>query len=296
LRRRSRRIEAVAGNNRVASWLNLKGGPVMNVLRRGMSGPEVETLQRALLAHGFDPGHVDGAFGGGTEAALIAFQRSEGMLADGVAGPRTLAALQLADSAELADATGAVTVEIVSQMFPSTQVGNIKTHLPFVLAALAARGLHDRSMVLMALATIRAEAEPFLPLEEGQSKFNTSPNGHPFDLYDNRRDLGNTGPPDGASFKGRGFVQLTGRANYRRYGPRLATPADLETQPALASAAATAADLLALFLGDRELQIKDALLHGNMQAARRLVNGGSHGLDRFTDAFSRGDALLPHTI
>jgi putative chitinase len=150
--------------------------------------------------------------------------------------------------------------------------------------------------VLMALATIRAETEPFLPLEEGQSKFNTSPSGHPFDLYDNRKDLGNTGPPDGASFKGRGFVQLTGRSNYRHYGPLLSTPADLEAQPALAADAATAAALLALFLGDRELQIKDALLHHNMQAARRLVNGGSHGLEPFTDAYQRGDALLPQTI
>ena len=268
----------------------------MTVLKRGSSGLEVTSLQRALLAHGFDPGSIDGAFGGGTEAALLAFQTSEEMLADGVAGPRTLAALQLAESDKLPDAGGAVSVEMVSQMFPSTRVGNIKTHLPFVLAALAARGLGDRSMVLMALATIRAETEPFLPLEEGQSKFNTSPNGHPFDLYDKRKDLGNTGQPDGASYKGRGFVQLTGRSNYRRYGPRLTTPADLEAKPALASDPAMAADLLALFLGDRELQIKDALLHRNMQAARRLVNGGSHGLEPFTDAYTRGDALLPRTV
>jgi putative chitinase len=30
-----------------------------------------------------------------------------------------------------------------------------------------------------------------------------------------------------------------------------------------------------------------------MMTARRLVNGGAHGLDRFTDAFTRGDALIP---
>ena len=163
-------------------------------------------------------------------------------------------------------------------MFPFTAIGNIKAQLPFVLAALKERGLHDRSMVLMALATIRAEAEPFLPVDEGRSKFNTSPNGHPFDLYDNRRDLGNRGRPDGDRYKGRGFVQLTGRDNYRRYGPKLMTPLNLETRPQLASSSAVAADLLALFLGDRELQIKDALMHDNLMAARRLVNGGSHGL------------------
>jgi putative chitinase len=268
----------------------------MKVLKRGMSGAAVTELQRALLHKGFDPGLVDGAFGGGTEAALLAFQRSEGLLPDGVAGPRTLSALGLVDDPTLPDATGAVTVEMVSQMFPFTAIANIKAQLPFVLAALKERGLHDRAMVLMALATIRAEAEPFLPVEEGRSKFNSSPNGHPFDLYDNRRDLGNRGAPDGDRYKGRGFVQLTGRDNYRRYGPKLKSPVDLEARPKLAASSAVAADLLALFLGDRELQIKDALLHDNLMAARRLVNGGSHGLAPFTDAYRRGDAILPRAI
>ena len=36
-------------------------------------------------------------------------------------------------------------------------------------------------MVLMALATIRAETESFEPISEGKSKFNTSPGGRPFD-------------------------------------------------------------------------------------------------------------------
>ena len=268
----------------------------MKVLKRGMSGAAVSTLQQALLDKGFDPGLIDGAFGGGTEAAVIAFQKSEGLLADGIAGPRTLHALALVASPALPDATGTVTVEMVSQMFPFTAICNIKAQLPFVLAALKGRSLHDRAMVLMALATIRSEAEPFLPIDEGRSKFNTSPNGHPFDLYDNRRDLGNRGRPDGDRYKGRGFVQLTGRDNYRRYGPKLMTPVNLETRPQLASSSAVAADLLALFLGDRELQIKDALLHDNLMAARRLVNGGSHGLAPFSDAYRRGDAILPRAL
>ena len=268
----------------------------MTILKRGMSGPEVLALQQALLDHGFDPGTIDGEFGGGTEAAVLAFQRSEVLLADGVAGPRTQAALGLIQDDTLPSVVPAVSVQVVSQMFPFTAVGNIKANLPFVLQALEVRGLSDRSMVLMALATIRAEAEPFLPLEEGISKFNTSPNGHSFDLYDNRKDLGNTGPPDGELYKGRGFVQLTGRDNYRRFGPQLSTPADLEAHPTLAAAASIASELLALFIGDREPQIKDALMHDNLMAARRLVNGGSHGLERFTDAFRRGEALLPSVM
>ena len=67
----------------------------MATLKRGSTGPDVRKLQEHLQARGFSPGNIDGTFGGGTEAALIAFQKSEGLLADGVAGPKTLIKLGL---------------------------------------------------------------------------------------------------------------------------------------------------------------------------------------------------------
>jgi len=262
------------------------------VLKSGDTGDDVIELQRALAAHNFNPGDVDGQFGPATLAAVISFQKSNGLLADGIAGPRTLFALGLAPDDTLADATGSVSVHVVSQMFPATPVQNIRANLPPVLEALVRRTLQDKTMVLVALGTIRAETEGFVPISEGVSKFNTSPDQHPFDLYDYRADLGNRGPPDGQTFNGRGFIQLTGRAHYQEYGPRLNTPVDLVADPELANRPDIAADLLALFIGDRQLPIKDALMHGNFQAARRLVNGGTNGLDRFVDAYQIGDRLI----
>ena len=262
-------------------------------LRIGSKGTEVKRLQQALKDRGFSPGAIDGDFGSATEQAVLAFQRSTAgaLLADGVAGPRTLAALQLAATSDLPDATAGMSIQVASRMCPGAHIDDIKTHLPIVLGSLGTHGLADRVMVLMAVSTIRVETASFLPISEGRSKFNTSPGGHPFDLYDHRGDLGNKGPPDGERYRGRGFIQLTGRSNYQRYGARLQV--DLEQHPQLANAADLAADLLSLFLGDRELNIKDALLHGNFQAARRLVNGGQHGLEAFTAAYQTGDALLP---
>ena len=267
------------------------------ILKFGAEGPAVKALQEMLGAAGFPPGLVDGRFGPGTEAAVMAFQRSKALLPDGIAGARTQAALGvpgatgLRPDAPLPSATADMTVEIASRMCPATPLKNIRASLPFVLQALDRQGIGDRCMVLMAVATIRAETESFLPVSEGISRFNTSPRGHDFDLYDSRADLGNRGPRDGRDFCGRGFIQLTGRANYQRFGSELGL--DLVSAPERANDADVAASLLAVFLKAKEARIKNALLEGDLRAARRAVNGGSHGLDRFSDAYRTGDALMP---
>jgi len=269
---------------------------MMQNLQLGSTGPDVLLLQQKLLGADFNPGTLDGNFGGGTEAALMAFQHSENMLADGVCGPKTARALGFDEPGPMPDITGNVTVELVSRMFPPAPVRNISANLPHVLEALAGATLADKPMVLMALATIRAEVESFQPIAEGVSRFNTSPGGEPFDLYDSRKDLGNTGPPDGASFRGRGFVQLTGRANYLTHGRAIGLGDQLISQPELASDPAIASRLLASFLGSREVAIKEALNDRDLARARRLVNGGSNGLDRFTEAFQLGQQLIPEQI
>jgi peptidoglycan L-alanyl-D-glutamate endopeptidase CwlK len=267
-------------------------GIAMRVLKLGSSGEDVRILQAKLAQRGFPPGSVDGNFGPGTQAALIAFQRSESLLPDGVFGSRTAAALGFDSLPEMPSAIPGVTVEVVCQMFPVTPRRNIETHLPNVLEALLAPKLDDRRMVLMALATVRAESEGFLPISEAVSSFNTSPGGRLFDLYDNRRDLGNQGPPDGERFRGRGFIQLTGRANYLEHGHRIGLGDRLVEEPDRANEPQIAAALLASFLKRKEGAIKRALLEGDLRGARRLVNGGSHGLDRFTDAYRIGEHLL----
>jgi putative chitinase len=269
----------------------------MQTLRRGNSGAAVAQLQQRLKDLGFDIGVIDGVFGPGTEAAVIAFQKSQQLGADGVAGPQTLAALDLTTEAldDLPIEVGPsaipqVTVEVVSKMFPQTPVANIRTHLPFVLQALEEVGLADKNMVLMALGTIRAETESFEPISEFKSKFNTSQGGQPFDLYDKRSDLGNQGRPDGPNFKGRGFVQLTGRSNYKTHGDAIGV--DLISVPDRANDPTIAARLLASFIKSKESKIRQALNAGDLKAARKLVNGGSHGLDRFTDAYNIGQGLI----
>ena len=64
-------------------------------LRMGDSGEDVRRLQSALTVAGFRTA-IDGALGTGTRASVRDFQHAVGLTADGIAGPRTLAALKIA--------------------------------------------------------------------------------------------------------------------------------------------------------------------------------------------------------
>src|ERR1044071_2977670 len=83
----------------------------MPVLKQGSSGSDVTTLQQRLKELGFDPNGVDGDFGPGTLAAVIAFQNSKGLKADGKVGPNTLTALNLnGDAVSAAPVAGATSI------------------------------------------------------------------------------------------------------------------------------------------------------------------------------------------
>ncbi|MEM8832519.1 MAG: peptidoglycan-binding protein, partial [Cyanobacteria bacterium P01_G01_bin.19] len=187
---------------------------VSTLLKQGSSGAAVVTLQNKLQEHDFNPGTIDGIFGNDTKKALIAFQKSVGLTPDGIAGKNTWAALNTKEI-KLPVATSLFTVDAVSQMFYDAPRRNIEKYLPAVLKSLEKLGLGDRQMILMALSTIRAESAGFAPISEFQSKYNTTPGKHAFNRYDFRSDIGNGAVGDGAKYKGRGFIQLTGKANYR---------------------------------------------------------------------------------
>ncbi len=68
------------------------------VLRQGSRGSEVKEVQRRLKQWGYYSGSVDGIFGAGTKKAVIAFQKKNGLTADGVVGKATYKALGMTAS------------------------------------------------------------------------------------------------------------------------------------------------------------------------------------------------------
>lgn len=104
-----------------------------------------------------------------------------------------------------------------------------------------------------------------------------------------RRNLGNTMPGDGWRFRGRGLLQLTGRANYQRFANMIGAALDdaflasLENPP---GAADSAAHFWAV------AKCNDPADAGDIARCRRIVNGGAVGLDGVMDRYRAALAVM----
>lgn len=137
-----------------------------------------------------------------------------------------------------------------------------------VSKALSDLAILDDLTLIGALATVRTEVgRAFKPVQEIASG----------SAYEGRHDLGNYVPGDGVKYKGRGFIQLTGRSNYDAYGKAIGV--DLTCHPELALQPDVSAKILAQYFKDHNIP---ALCQAkNWTAVRKAVNGGTNGLDVF---------------
>jgi predicted chitinase len=101
--------------------------------------------------------------------------------------------------------------------------------------------------------------------------------------YEGRSDLGNTQPGDGKRYKGRGYIQLTGRANYTHYGKKLGV--DLAGKPELAKRPDIAADVAVAYWKERV--DREAARKGDVRTVTRNINGGYNGLQDRIDKFKK---------
>lgn len=107
-------------------------------------------------------------------------------------------------------------------------------------------------------------------------------------VYGGRRDLGNLEPGDGARFIGRGYLQITGRANYRAMGRRIGL--DLEAEPARAAEPEVAVKVACAFWSEQGLNaLCDA---GRFAVVTRRINGGLTGYEDRMDWLEQATACV----
>ena len=112
--------------------------------------------------------------------------------------------------------------------------------------------------------------------------------------YEGRDDLGNTEPGDGRRFKGRGLIQLTGRANYATAGAALGLP--LETSPSLAAEPENALVIACWFWRSRKLSaladLPEETEPPKIELITRKINGGLNGIVERDEATDRAFSAL----
>jgi len=179
------------------------------------------------------------------------------------------AAGQMAQGLSAAGGTtsaGAPNADKIVAALPSEYQSAAKKHFPGILAECQKQGVTDKAQIAYILATTVHESGAGAHMEEFASG----------EAYEGRSDLGNNQPGDGKKYKGRGYVQITGRNNYTDWGKRLGI--DLVNNPELAEQPQYAARILVQGMKEGTFtgkKLSDYIGGGkqDFEGARRIVNG-----------------------
>lgn len=161
---------------------------------------------------------------------------------------------------------GNIDVGRLVSVLPRSQQRAANQNFPYIIQEAQRQNITNKSQLAYILATSVHESGAGAHMEEFAS-------GR---AYEGRSSLGNTQPGDGMRYKGRGYVQITGRRNYADWSRRLGV--DLVGNPSLATDPRIAAQILVggmkegTFTGRRlDQYINDQGTDFNN--ARRIVNG-----------------------
>jgi putative chitinase len=147
--------------------------------------------------------------------------------------------------------------------------------LPFLQAAMTEFAIDAAARAAAFLAQLAHESGQFRFMEEIWGPTPAQRRYEPPSTLATQ--LGNTDPGDGHRFKGRGPIQVTGRANYRRFGDLLGL--DLIAEPERAADPQAAFRIAALFWSKKGLnELADRSTADDFREITRRINGGFNGL------------------
>jgi len=266
---------------------------------------DTKEIQRLL---GFTGKQVDGDFGPGSKRAMASFQYKAGLPVSGEIDAATMEALRNPDSVDPRNVKPRI--KVLNDAGDAPDISKVK--------AWAKANISDPLKAAAFVATVKAETGGRTLVEEGYSKkravevfvdrnaredgtlgpkmtarkaaIQALPSNHSandiFDIvYGNR--LGNDQPNDGSTYKGRGLIQLTGKANYKAVGDIIGV--DLVANPELINEPqyAAAAAMAYLSLAGKDFFAKDVT-----QASLAKTVGHSGGTAEAKKRFKEAERLL----
>jgi putative chitinase len=182
-----------------------------------------------------------------------------------------------------------LTAEHVQAIMPALPRQKRDALLPYLQAALTEFGIHFPARAAAFIAQLAHESGQFRFMEEIWGPTPAQRRYEPVSTL--AANLGNIEPGDGKRFKGRGPIQITGRANYRRFGDLLGT--DLVSDPARAALPELAFRIAGLFWSKKGLnELADRATDEAFREITRRINGGFNGLDDRRKFYAAACAVL----
>ena len=272
------------------------------LLKNGSTGEDVKKLQEKLGIA------ADGSFGPGTEAKVKAWQSANGLSADGIVGdgtwskmfgegaPAAAPAAPIPPSSfKLENLRGHVPDAVIAQIPDTAAKFNITT--PLRLAHFLSQCGHESGGFKAVSENLNYSADglkkifpKYFPGNLNES-YARQPEKIANRVYSSRMGNGNEVSGEGFKFRGRGYIQLTGKSNYEAFDKTvgddiLANPDLVSTKYPLASAA--------FFFNNNGLwSICDrGADEATVTAVTKRVNGGTIGLPDRLNHFKEYYSLL----
>ena len=259
------------------------------ILKNGSKGEDVKKLQ-AKLGLG-----ADGVFGSGTEAAVKKWQAANGLTADGIVGEGTWAKMfgekQLitepstpivnAGPLKLENLKGHIPDAVIAQIPDAAKKFNISN--PLRLAHFLAQCGHESAGFKAIQENLNYSADglkkifpKYFPgnLAEGYAR---NPEKIASKVYGSRMGHGDETTKEGYKFRGRGYIQLTGKDNYTKFAKFIGE--DTVGNPDLVATKYPLASAAFFFDSNKLWEICDkGADDATVTAVTKRVNGGTIGL------------------
>jgi len=258
-------------------------------LRVGSKGDLVKKLQEKLGIT------ADGNFGPGTERAVRAWQTNNKLAVDGIAGPEMLGRLGISVPTTAAQTPavssgplkldklkGHIPDSVISQIPEVAQKFGITSNLR--LAHFLAQCGHEsggfkavQENLNYGAKGLRGIFAKYFPTDAKALEYERKPEKIANLVYGNRMGNGPEPTGEGFKFRGRGYIQLTGKENYRKFGQFIGE--DLTVNPDLVATKYPLASAAFFFQSNGLWAICDrGADDATVTAVTKRVNGGTIGL------------------
>lgn len=265
------------------------------MLKIGSSGELVRLLQQKLDIT------ADGSFGPATEKAVKEWQSKNGLVADGIVGEITMGKMGISlpkvekETLKTEKLKGHIPDSVIAEINDIGEKFGIITNLR--LAHFLAQCSHESGNFKAVVENLNYSKDGLMKIFGGYFPGNLAesyafkPEMIASRVYGNRMGNGDEASKEGWKFRGRGYLQTTGKENYKRLGTFLGV--DLVTDPDLVATKYPLSSAAYFFESNKLWSICDGGSTDEvLTAVTRRVNGGTNGLAHRLSEFKKFISLL----